>query len=162
MREFFVLHRMVGRTWRGVLAPGYFEPCNFPAVTASHLLRKVSSHIQWLESKVQNGKKLLPTTYLSAQSCVGDTGQFPGAWAGRDWLMFSTLPPCLPTCMHFQVSQRRTLCRERPVYSDYFLRKEGYSGSLQVILGLRVGVPRGSPRQDKVWELDSRRALISA
>ena len=28
VREFFVLHRMVGRTWRGVLTPGYFEPCN--------------------------------------------------------------------------------------------------------------------------------------
>ena len=31
MREFFVLHRMVGRTWRGVLTPGYFEPCSFPS-----------------------------------------------------------------------------------------------------------------------------------
>ena len=30
MREFFVLHRMVERTRRGVLTPGYFEPCNFP------------------------------------------------------------------------------------------------------------------------------------
>ena len=25
VREFFVLHRMVGRTWRGVLTPSYFE-----------------------------------------------------------------------------------------------------------------------------------------
>ena len=32
VREFFVLHRMVGRTWRGVLTPGCFEPCNFPSV----------------------------------------------------------------------------------------------------------------------------------
>ena len=31
VREFFVLHRMVERTWRGVLTPGYFEPCNFPS-----------------------------------------------------------------------------------------------------------------------------------
>ena len=30
--EFFVLHRMVGRTRKGVLTPGYFEPCNFPSV----------------------------------------------------------------------------------------------------------------------------------
>ena len=30
VREFFVLHRKVGRDWRGVLVPGYFEPCNFP------------------------------------------------------------------------------------------------------------------------------------
>ena len=30
VREFFVLHGMVGRTQRGVLTPGYFEPCNFP------------------------------------------------------------------------------------------------------------------------------------
>ena len=29
MREFFDLHRMMGRTRRGVLTPGYFEPCNF-------------------------------------------------------------------------------------------------------------------------------------
>ena len=31
VRESFVLHRMVGRTWRGVLTPGYFKPCNFPS-----------------------------------------------------------------------------------------------------------------------------------
>ena len=31
VREFFVLHRMVGRTWREVLTPGSFEPCNFPS-----------------------------------------------------------------------------------------------------------------------------------
>ena len=31
MKEFFVLHRMVGRTRRGVLTPGYFERCNFPS-----------------------------------------------------------------------------------------------------------------------------------
>ena len=29
--EFFILHRMVGRTSRGVLTPGYFELCNFPS-----------------------------------------------------------------------------------------------------------------------------------
>ena len=34
VREFFVLHRMVGRTWRGVLTPGYFEPCNFPSLSS--------------------------------------------------------------------------------------------------------------------------------
>ena len=27
----FVLHRMVGRAWRGVLTPGNFEPCKFPS-----------------------------------------------------------------------------------------------------------------------------------
>ena len=31
VREFFALHRMVERTWRGVLIPGYFELCNFPS-----------------------------------------------------------------------------------------------------------------------------------
>ena len=31
VKEFCVLHRMVGRTWRGVLTPGHFEPCNFPS-----------------------------------------------------------------------------------------------------------------------------------
>ena len=33
VREFFVLHRMVGRTRREVLTPGYFEPCNFPSIS---------------------------------------------------------------------------------------------------------------------------------
>ena len=32
MREFFVLYRMVGRTWRGILTPGYVELCNCPSV----------------------------------------------------------------------------------------------------------------------------------
>jgi len=32
VREFFVLHRMLGRTWREILTPGYFDPCNFPSV----------------------------------------------------------------------------------------------------------------------------------
>ena len=32
VREFFILHRMVGRAWRGVLIPGYLEPCNLPSV----------------------------------------------------------------------------------------------------------------------------------
>ena len=38
-REFFVLHRMVGRTRSGVFTPGYFEPCNFPSF---------SSYFSWL------------------------------------------------------------------------------------------------------------------
>ena len=31
VREFFLLPRMVGRTWRGVVTPGNLEPCNFPS-----------------------------------------------------------------------------------------------------------------------------------
>ena len=31
VREFFVLHGMVGSTRRGVLTPGCFEQCNFPS-----------------------------------------------------------------------------------------------------------------------------------
>ena len=31
--EFFVLHRMVGRTQRGALTPGYFDLCNFPSTS---------------------------------------------------------------------------------------------------------------------------------
>ena len=30
-RKFFILYRMVRRTWRGVLTPGYFELCSFPS-----------------------------------------------------------------------------------------------------------------------------------
>ena len=30
--EFFVLHRMVGRTPEGNLSPGSFELCNFPSM----------------------------------------------------------------------------------------------------------------------------------
>ena len=41
MREFFVLHRVVGRTRRGVLTPGYFEPCNFPSFqTLRNILKR--------------------------------------------------------------------------------------------------------------------------
>ena len=36
MREFFVLQRIVGRTWRGVLTPGYFESCNCPSDTTPY------------------------------------------------------------------------------------------------------------------------------
>ena len=39
MREFFVLQRMVGRTWKGLLTPGYLEPCNFP----SSWIRKINT-----------------------------------------------------------------------------------------------------------------------
>ena len=34
VREFFVFHRLVGRTRKGVSTPGYFEPCNLPSLTA--------------------------------------------------------------------------------------------------------------------------------
>ena len=44
VREFFVLHRMVGRTWRGVLTPVYFEPCNFPSIITPKAL---CSGIEW-------------------------------------------------------------------------------------------------------------------
>ena len=81
---------------------------------------------------------------------------------GWDWLLFSIFLSCLPNSMHFPVSQRKTWYKERPVYSEYFFMEEGYLRSLWVILGLRVGVSRGSPWQDEVWELDSRRALMSA
>ena len=44
VREFFVLHRMVGRTWRGVLTPGYFEPCTFPSPnTTQHFISHIYS-----------------------------------------------------------------------------------------------------------------------
>ena len=36
--EVFVLHRMVGRTQRGVLTPGCFEPCNFPSHMSQNTL----------------------------------------------------------------------------------------------------------------------------
>ena len=53
VREFFVLHRMVGRTQRGVLTPGYCEPCNFPSTGTTlfrHLfcLGEISGHTNGL------------------------------------------------------------------------------------------------------------------
>ena len=45
VREFFVLHRMVGRTWRGVLAPGYFEPCNFPSLIKKSDFSKCANYL---------------------------------------------------------------------------------------------------------------------
>ena len=41
-REFFVLHRMVGRTQRGVLTPAYFEPCNFPSLLIAGQANKLT------------------------------------------------------------------------------------------------------------------------
>ena len=38
VKELFVLHRMVGRTRRGVLTLGYFELCNFPSPRAHNML----------------------------------------------------------------------------------------------------------------------------
>ena len=35
---------MVGRTWRGVLTPVYFEPCNFPSIITPKVL---CSGIEW-------------------------------------------------------------------------------------------------------------------
>ena len=41
VREFFVLPRMVGRTWRGILTTGYLEPCNFPSFqTLTNIYKK--------------------------------------------------------------------------------------------------------------------------
>ena len=50
VREFFVLHRMVGRTWRGVLTPGYFEPCNLPSERSNEELKskgRIERERQW-------------------------------------------------------------------------------------------------------------------
>ena len=110
---------------------------------------------------MQNGKKLLPTTYLSAQSCVGDM-EVSRSMDGMGLALVQHPPPPPVHLQALPSLTEKDLVWERPVYSEYFLRKEVYSGSLQVILGLRVGVSRGSPWQDKVWELDSRRALMSA
>ena len=49
VREFFVLHRMVGRTQRGVLTPGYFEPCNFPSVAL--IVNKSLKCSTWMQSQ---------------------------------------------------------------------------------------------------------------
>ena len=50
MKEFFVLHRIVGRTWRGVLTPGCFEPCNFPSERINEELKskgRIQRERQW-------------------------------------------------------------------------------------------------------------------
>ena len=46
MKEFFVLHRIVGRTWREILTPGYFEPRNFPSAAHSTILAGI---LPWAE-----------------------------------------------------------------------------------------------------------------
>ena len=40
VRELFVLLRMVGRTWKGALTPGYVELCNFPSHSICVLKKK--------------------------------------------------------------------------------------------------------------------------
>ena len=42
VREFFDLHRVMGRTRRGVLTPSYFEPCNFPSFPFLNILANTS------------------------------------------------------------------------------------------------------------------------
>ena len=46
VKEFFVLHRIVGRTGRGILTPGYFEPRNFPSAAHSTILAGI---LPWAE-----------------------------------------------------------------------------------------------------------------
>ena len=56
--EFFVLHRMVGRTWRGVLTPGYFEPCNFPSEWSLGLHWRVKAHRESLTTNQPESEKV--------------------------------------------------------------------------------------------------------
>ena len=52
--KLFVLPRMVGRTWRGVLTPGYLEPCNFPSPTTALQNKSCNySHMSEEEIEVQ-------------------------------------------------------------------------------------------------------------
>ena len=79
VREFFVLHRMVGRTPRGVLTPCYFELCNFPS---SVIIRNT-------------GEKMTSTARASVKECV-----FPGR---PPYLVF--LAPRVPPSLQVLLSK---------------------------------------------------------
>ena len=61
VREFFVLQRMVGRTGRGVLTPGYFEPHTFPSLLIAGQANKLredelgqtNSDFSWKASRLE-------------------------------------------------------------------------------------------------------------
>ena len=78
MREFFVLHSMVGRIWRGVLSPGYFEPCNFPSGWSLGLHWRVKVHGESLtinqpeSEKVSGGRE----TSYGVMSEKGNKAEF--------------------------------------------------------------------------------------
>ena len=104
MREFFVLHRMEGRTWRGVLTPGYFELCNFPSgngfavciflagcLPAPPRFLHTPACVQRLaaDSSPVSGIQIHPPCCCVAlASSLTSQGLFPGQWAEG-----SQLPP---------------------------------------------------------------------
>ena len=80
VREFFVLHRMVGRTWKGVLTPDYFEPCHFPSRTTLHC-GALGSHC--FSSRGAQGSRCIrsvarrqvKSSQVRDQTCVPCTGR---------------------------------------------------------------------------------------
>ena len=70
VREFFVLHRMVGRTWRGVLTPGYFEPCNFPSITNYYKYSGSKQRTLSYNSVSQKSNMALPGLKIKVLVCV--------------------------------------------------------------------------------------------
>ena len=71
VREFFLLPRMVGRTWRSVLTPGYLEPRNFPSSTMqneSHKETDAIRKIRW-DSECGEGNGTPTPVLLPGKSC---------------------------------------------------------------------------------------------
>lgn len=98
----------------------------------------MSNHIQWLESK----KRLLPTTYLSAQSCVGDM-DVSRSMNGMGLALVQHPPPRLSTCKHFPVSQRRTLCGKGQSIQNIFSGRRSIQGACRWSLALESVSPEG-------------------
>ena len=79
VREFLVLHRMVGRTWRKVLTPGYFEPCSFPSCsivwfsllfTKAYFLPVLDAKLFQLNKLKESHRNIFLATYISLFACL--------------------------------------------------------------------------------------------
>ena len=99
-----VLHRMVGRTWREVLTPGYFEPCNFlqPQLNIN-LPQTLGDCVSVREkSKELSGRQYLgsskgPVEILAASHYEEDKHLECESWQVKwldKYLRFSTETPC--------------------------------------------------------------------
>lgn len=98
--EFFILYRMLGKTWRGVFTPGHLELRSFPSPTTQQEKREVSCgelcfhlgeeqgcelHL-WRKSRAEDTCRSLPPRCwlqrLQPQKMLGWSGA--GSWRGAE------------------------------------------------------------------------------
>ena len=75
VRELFVLHRMVERTWRRVLTRGYFKPRNFPSMAAERRASKCRLEMREyfageIKSKLRPKKKVMEGRFAETDESI--------------------------------------------------------------------------------------------